>query len=210
MSTFFTTLRIGPCVTNCYIFSAGDTAVVVDPGGEADPVIAKLKTLAPSSQTIQILITHTHSDHFMGADSLLSTFPGSHLYVSVGDEPGLYDPQFNCSGLFKFQLILKNKDAVKTVAEGDVLEFGPYKIKVIETPGHTRGGVSYVLEEEKTVFSGDTLFKGNVGRSDLPGGDGEQLIKSICEKLIVLPDDFQVYPGHGPSTTIKREKQFFE
>jgi glyoxylase-like metal-dependent hydrolase (beta-lactamase superfamily II) len=98
---------------------------------------------------------------------------------------------------------------VKTVVDGDVLEFGPYKIKVVETPGHTPGGVSYVLEEQKTIFSGDTLFRGRIGRIDLPGADGDQLKQSIREKLFVFPDDFQIYPGHWSTTTIGREIRSF-
>jgi glyoxylase-like metal-dependent hydrolase (beta-lactamase superfamily II) len=141
----FKTLRVGPCCTNCYLFVAGDTVVVVDPGGVESSIPSTVESIAPSAKSVQILLTHTHSDHFLGADILLERFPGSTLYVSSADEPGLYDPQLNVSHLFGQTLILKAKSSVKTVAQGDVLEIGPYKIEVIETPGHTAGGVVYVM-----------------------------------------------------------------
>jgi glyoxylase-like metal-dependent hydrolase (beta-lactamase superfamily II) len=210
MSSFFKTLRVGPCATNCYVFLAGSNVAVVDPGGLDPSIASTIESLGRAGHClgapVRILLTHTHADHFLGADALLERFPESTVYVSSKDAPGLFDPMLNVSGLFGLQLRLNGREAVKTVEDGEIIELGPYKIEVAATPGHTVGGVVFILREEKTVFSGDTLFRGNVGRTDLPGGDERVLFRSIREKLLVLPGDFNVYPGHGPGTTIRQEQ----
>jgi glyoxylase-like metal-dependent hydrolase (beta-lactamase superfamily II) len=210
-STFFKTLVIGPCATNCYLFRAGDTVVVIDPGGVEPKLLTEVEVLmgTPPCKSVTVLLTHTHADHFLGADILLNAFPGSSLLVSGEDEPGLYDAALNVSQFFGLQLELKNRAAVQRVGDGDKREIGPYAVEVVAVPGHTRGGVAFVLREQKAVFSGDTLFCGDIGRSDLPGGDGDQLMRAIRDRLCALPDDFRVYPGHGPATTIRREKWRF-
>jgi glyoxylase-like metal-dependent hydrolase (beta-lactamase superfamily II) len=158
---------------------------------------------------VQILLTHSHSDHFLGADILLDRFPGSSLYVSAVDEPGLYRPDLNVGYLFRLTLVLKGQSAVKTIAGGDILEFGPYKIEVIETPGHTPGGVIYVLREQETIFTGDTLMKGRMGRVDLVGANKRVLVRTIREKILALPSTFKIYSGHGQPTTVEEEKAKF-
>jgi glyoxylase-like metal-dependent hydrolase (beta-lactamase superfamily II) len=209
-SAFFSTLDIGPCRTNCYIFPAGATVIVVDPGG-TNPVL--LKTVrdvtaksTPPCTTVTILLTHTHADHFLGADILLDAFPGSTLYCSEADKPGLYDTRLNVSDRFRTPFTLKATDAVATIGDGETLQFGPYEIDVVAVPGHTRGGLAYIVRKEKVVFSGDTLFKCTTGRTDFPGGNEEVLMRAIKEKLCTLPDDFAVYPGHMWPTTIGEEK----
>jgi glyoxylase-like metal-dependent hydrolase (beta-lactamase superfamily II) len=207
--TFFKQICIGPCHTNCYIFTAGDTVIVVDPGGLESILLSTIASLAPSAKTVQILLTHSHSDHFLGADVLLDRYPGSSVYISAIDEPGLYRPELNVGYLFRLTLVLKGQSAVKLIAEGDILEFGPYKIEVIATPGHTPGGVVFVLREQETIFTGDTLMRGKMGRTDLIGADRPLLARSIREKIMSLPPAFKIYAGHGKPTTVQNEKPKF-
>jgi glyoxylase-like metal-dependent hydrolase (beta-lactamase superfamily II) len=209
MSTFFQTLRPGRASAFCYIFPAGDTVIVVDPGGTDRSLVTTILSLSPRSNTVQILLTHSHVDHFLGADMLLSRFSGSSLYVSAADEAGLYTPAINASSLYNMRVRLDNRDAVKHVADGQVLQFGKYKIEVIATPGHTPGGVIYLLRDQKVVFTGDTIFQGKMGRTDLPGADEALLRQSIKEKICTLPDDFQILGGHRGPTTVGRERRQF-
>ena len=206
-STFFTVIPVGMLQTNCYMFLGGDQVVVIDPGAPEAKLVTKAQQLAgKDNPTLVILLTHGHADHFMGADFLLSKFPGSSLYISEQDKPYLFNPGWNCSRMFGIELQLKAESVVKTVKDGDVLEFGGYKLDVVATPGHTPGGVCYIEKNHKTVFCGDTLFQRGRGRTDLPGGNERQLSESIRTKLFTLPDDYRAYPGHGPSTTIRDEK----
>ena len=109
--------------------------------------------------------------------------------------------------MFNIYIILNDKSTLQTIHDGQTLTFGKYNIDIIATPGHTPGGVLYVLRDQKTVFSGDSLFNGGVGRSDLPGGNGAVLQNSLKTKILTLPSDFKVYPGHGESTTIGNEQR---
>jgi glyoxylase-like metal-dependent hydrolase (beta-lactamase superfamily II) len=202
---FFETLILGQLSTNCYIFADGSDCFVIDPGAADPKMITTLRSIA-ASHNVSILLTHTHSDHFIGADLILSEFPGSYLYVSAADKPGLFDPQLSLTNYIGDNLVLQSKDAVRTVSEGSHLQCGSIDVEVIETPGHTVGGVIYVVRKQKTIFSGDTLFLGNVGRTDLPGGNAAVLRRSIADKIFVLPDDFGVFPGHGAATTVRAEK----
>jgi glyoxylase-like metal-dependent hydrolase (beta-lactamase superfamily II) len=210
---FFSTLVIGPCRTNCYIFPAGDTVVVVDPGGTESVLLDTVRDVAakstPPCTTVNILLTHTHADHFFGADALLEAFPGSTLFCSELDKPGLSDPRLNVSSLFGVNFALKAIDSVVTVEDGEALQFGPYDVEAVGVPGHTRGGLAYILRHEKVVFSGDTLFRGTIGRSDCPGGNYRVLMSAIKTKLCTLPQDFAVYPGHDRPTTVGDEKDRF-
>ena len=206
-SSFFTILPVGMLQTNCYIFGDAGQVVVIDPGFPEVKITSLIRELAGQDEfTLHILLTHGHADHFMGVNFLLRQFPGSPLYISEGDKPYLFDSKLNCARMFNIDLTLENDSTLKIVKDGDVLQFGKYKVNVVATPGHTPGGVCYIIHDEKTVFAGDTMFCGGRGRTDLPGGNDRQLTESIRTKLLTLPDDYRVYPGHGRSTSIKYEK----
>lgn len=204
--TFFTVLKVGLIQTNCYIFSDGNDVIVIDPGASDPNIVKEIKKLSDSPK-VSILLTHCHADHFWGTDYLLQNFPGSKVYASKEDQPYLFDSNKNCAKMFNVDIVLNDKSTLQTISDGQTLTFGKYKIEVIATPGHTPGGVLFVLRDQKTIFSGDSLFNGGVGRSDLPGGNGEVLQHSLKTKILTLPSDFNVYPGHGPSTTISNEQR---
>ena len=206
LMTFFTVLKVGLIDTNCYIFSDGDECIVIDPGAADPKIVKKIKELS-NNPIVSILLTHCHADHFMGTDYLLRNFPGSKVYATKEDQPYLFDSNKNCAKMFNLDIILNDKSTLQTIHDGQTLTFGKYNIDIIATPGHTPGGVLYVLRDQKTVFSGDSLFNGGVGRSDLPGGNGAVLQNSLKTKILTLPSDFKVYPGHGESTTIGNEQR---
>jgi glyoxylase-like metal-dependent hydrolase (beta-lactamase superfamily II) len=151
-------------------------------------------------------VTHGHWDHFHGADFLLTEFPGSVLYISAKDQPALFDPQLSGSHRSAGNYVLQNTDTLQNISEGDHLKCGDIDVEVSETPGHTVGGVIFILRDKKVIFSGDTLFRKNIGRWDFAGGDYDTLIDSIQKKILVLPEDFLVFPGHMGPTSVGAEK----
>lgn len=183
---------------NCYIVMDEETkeAVVLDPGGDVDDIEKVLQSLG--AKVKYIALTHGHFDHTTGVDGLQAITKAE---VAIGKEDNemiLKDVQYYGPFIEGGAHIILN--------HGDSLNFGKHTMKVIHTPGHTPGGVCFSIEN--MLFSGDTLFKGSIGRSDLAGGDGEALIRNIKEKLVVLPKETIVYPGHGPSTTIGDEELY--
>ncbi len=196
-------LILGMVSTNCYIVSDEITkeAIVIDPADQADKIIEFLEHEQLSLQAI--LLTHGHFDHIMGVEELKKHF-GVKVYASMAEEKLLLNPGWNCS-----IQIAKNVSIIadEWVEEGNQLVFGPLHLKVIETPGHTRGSICYYFESEHVLFSGDTLFLESVGRCDLPTGNAQRLVESVVNKLMILPDETIVYPGHGKETSIGYEKR---
>lgn len=178
--------------------------VVVDPGMQPDKIFAAIEQheLTP----VAILCTHGHSDHIAGNGAMKDRWPDCPLIIGAGDADKLTDPVGNLSAGFGIELVSPPAD--RTVVEGEVLELAGFRLRVAETPGHSSGHVVFVAEglSPPQVFGGDVLFAGSIGRTDFPDGSFELLKKSIDEKLFTLPDDTIVLPGHGPSTTIGREK----
>ena len=150
-----------------------------------------------------ILLTHGHSDHIGAVQTLVDAYHVP-VYIHEGDAEYLTNPEVNLSAYSGRSITVKVYD-VRYVKEGDPISLGDTTFTVIETPGHTPGGVCYYTEG--TLLAGDTLFQGSVGRTDFPNGDFEQLSQGIKEKLYTLPNDTKVYPGHGGQTTIGDEKQ---
>jgi glyoxylase-like metal-dependent hydrolase (beta-lactamase superfamily II) len=196
-------LAVGPIMANCFIVGCEDTrkAVVIDPGDEPDRI---LLSLAESKLTVTYIInTHGHFDH-VGANKKMKEATGAELMIHPHDAPMLEHLTYAASS---FGLAVENSPtADREIVDGDIISFGNVKLKVIHTPGHSPGGVS--LYTNGNVFVGDTLFAGSIGRTDFPGGDYNTLISSIQKRLFPLGDDTRVYCGHGPQTTIGREKKY--
>ena len=195
---------LGGLWTNGYLFwDEGGEAFFVDPGGDAREVLDFIRDKGLSLKAV--LLTHGHLDHFAGLRDLLPLV-GGEVYISAGDAGMLRRPseamqaslRIRCEGVSDFH----------EVSEGSVLKLGAFRIEVLETPGHTPGGVCYLIREgeESALVSGDTLFAQSVGRTDLPGGDPSKLDDSL-RRLSALPDSLAVLPGHGPETTIGKERQ---
>lgn len=193
---------LGPVQTNCYFLINEDTkeVLIIDPADRAQKIIEWINSegLKPTA----ILLTHGHFDHIMGVAGVKKEY-NIPIYASKDEVEVLADPQINVSTMMGAYLSMK---ADKLFSDGDVLELAGMKLKVISTPGHTIGSVCFYMEEEKVLISGDTLFEASVGRSDFPTGSSRQLIESIKTRLFVLPDDTDVFPGHGGTTSIAYEK----
>lgn len=186
-------------MTNCYLIETEKAAIIIDPAFKRQKLVDFLKENEDKERLV--LITHAHFDHIGGAVNLREE-TGVKIGIGALDNPALSDDNLNCAASFNRSLTPFEADCLYN--DGDVIKVGDIELKVIATPGHTVGGVSYIAEN--VAFTGDTLFKVSVGRTDFAGGDFDVLEKSI-KKLYTLPDETVVYPGHGESTTIGFEKQ---
>ena len=195
------TVLVGAMVVNCYILASkeGAKAIIIDPGDQE----RKIRQVLDKHKLIPgfIINTHGHYDH-IGADDKFNV----PVYAHKFDVPLLKEPMLNLSGLFSEPYQVKAE--IKLLEDGERITLDDIELKVLHTPGHTRGGITLLLEKpvDKVAFTGDTLFCQGVGRSDLAGGDEELLIKSIKEKLFTLSPETKIYPGHGTSSTIGAEK----
>lgn len=194
---------LGPLWTNGYLLWGEEgRAFFVDPGGDVGDV---LHFLEEKKLTLElILLTHAHADHVLGVEALRECARNG-VAIHEDDAPALTDPSGNLSRWMGADCLCRPADRI--LRHGEVFSVGPMEIQVIHTPGHSPGSSSFHVRhgDEALLLSGDTLFAGSIGRSDLPGGDGAELIRSLC-LFSDLPDDLPVYPGHGPSTTIGRER----
>ena len=193
---------VGQVATNCYFAINEETKemLVIDPGDSAQMLAEKSKKegLKPKA----VLLTHGHFDHAMAAEELAELF-GIPVYAHEAEKDTLEDSGKNVS------IMIGRRDSYHAdvyVRDGEVLQLAGMELKVLHTPGHTAGGCCYYLEKEKVLFSGDTLFCQSVGRTDFPGGSMSKLVRSIKEKLMALPDEVRVYPGHMGLTTIGTER----
>ena len=198
-------LVLGEFETNCYIVRSSDSVtdcLVIDTGLDAQPLLKFLERgkLTPAA----VIITHGHIDHIAGVEALRKKFPSILVYIHKLDAEMLGDANGNLSIMTGSSLTAGKADCL--VDEGDIIEKAGVKLRVIHTPGHTPGGICFYSEKDGIIFVGDTLFAGSIGRTDFPNGDMKQLIEGIKHKLFVLPENTVVYPGHGPETTIGREK----
>ena len=203
-------LSVAPIGENCYIVSEGKEAFIVDPGGEADKIINAAKNF----DVKYILLTHAHFDHIMALNKVKQAFPEAKLAVNALEKEWLYSAKLNMSEDFwvGFDFVYEGRIDIEP-EDGSELDFAGTKIDILHTPGHTPGSMCFYIEKPQNdgihlLFSGDTLFKNSVGRTDFPYGDGKKIIESIKNRLMTLPDDTVVYPGHDESTTIAVEKKF--
>lgn len=179
--------------------------MVIDPGLEPEAVIERIEEL--SLEPVAILNTHGHSDHIGGNAAVKDRWPEARVVIGRGDVRMLIDARENLSALFGASIVSPAAD--QTVTDGDVVEWAGVRLTVREIPGHTPGHVVYICEGEEppVVFVGDVIFAGSIGRSDFPGGDYEALVRGIRTKLYTLPNETRLLPGHGPATTVGREKR---
>lgn len=191
---FIKVIPAGPLQTNCYLVMDYETkeAIVVDPGQDPNLIIREIEKLKCIVKSI--LLTHAHLDHDGGVVEVKEKY---NVPVYMHKEEEKYMNLDN----FVYGKLPKIYDFIE---DGDILKVGNKDIKCIHTPGHTKGGICFLIEDK--LFSGDTLFQGSIGRADFIGGDFNELIKSINEKLLILENNVEVYPGHGPKSTIIFEK----
>lgn len=189
---------VGVFETNCYFVYPRNNGplFIIDPGGDPEKLLANIPQF-PTGEYV-ILLTHAHVDHISGAGAVAEKLGIKTVFVSPEDQP-LYQSRENA--LLPF--LPPAQGLPPTVWPPEYPDF-----KVISTPGHTRGGVCYWFESLNALFSGDTLFSGSIGRTDLPGGDFDTIMTSIREKLLTLPENLRIFPGHGEESTIGIEKSF--
>jgi glyoxylase-like metal-dependent hydrolase (beta-lactamase superfamily II) len=199
----WTQLPLGPLQTNAYVLEneAGE-AVVIDPGSEGPALIKWLheKNLNP----VAILLTHAHFDHIGAVDDVRNEF-NCPVYIHKNEQDWLPDGSKNGSARFLGTNAITAKPAEHIIEKEETLILSSFKFDILETPGHSPGSVSFYLKDHSIVFSGDALFAQSIGRTDLPGGNHEQLLQSIHQKLLEIPEETIVACGHGPTTTIGQE-----
>ena len=206
---------LGMCATNCYaVFDGGaktpggyvddgqlKEAVIIDPAADAACIEAMIARY--NLRPVAVLLTHGHFDHLSAADAVRKRY-GIKVYAGNEERSVMNSSSSNLSLPFTGEGMTFEAD--EYFKPGEELDFAGFRIGTIPVPGHTIGSVCYYFEEQKVLFSGDTLFAGSVGRSDFPTGNAGQLIRAIKSGLMSLPDDVKVYPGHGESTTIGCER----
>lgn len=197
------TLPLGMLQTNCYLLATeGGHAALVDPGADAQQVVRALATLG--LQPRMILLTHAHYDHIGAVRELQEYYPGIQVLLGEGDTEMYQSPELNLGGRFEDAARFTGLTYDRALRDGETVQLDEVSLRVLHTPGHTQGGVCYV--GEGVLFSGDTLFCREVGRTDLYGGSFEALKQSIT-RLYQLKGDYQVYPGHGEATTLEEERR---
>lgn len=192
--------------TNCYIVMDEKTkeTMVIDPGGDCDAILEMLKIIG--GKVKYIYLTHCHGDH-IGAAPELKEKAGGKILIHREDAEGLYNPDINLVGYIGMDEMALEADS--RVQDNDLIHLGELEFRVIHTPGHTKGGSSLYCQEEHLLFSGDTIFKGAWGRTDLPTSDFQAEIDSITTRILILPEDTIIYPGHGRSTMVREEQPLY-
>ena len=198
------TLTVGSFAANCYIVGSSETrqGMIIDPGADADTI---MRTVQQTELSISIVvITHAHMDH-VGALREVQQRTSAQFAVHEAEKGFVFSTPMRMLTSLGVSPVKSPPKPDKLLNDGDVIDIGDLHFKVLYTPGHSSGGIC--LSGHGVVFSGDTLFRLGIGRTDFPGMSHERLIKSISEKLMVLPDETVVYPGHGPPTTIGDERR---
>lgn len=198
-------LVLGPFMTNTYIAwdEASGKAVIIDPSFTPEHIWQAVLKLGVTPE--KILLTHAHVDHIAGLNFLREKYPDARVYMHEKDVPLLSSASMNLSRMMPEPVLCGKPDVL--VREGDHITEGAMDFEVLETPGHTPGGISFYEKKEGIVFTGDSLFEGSIGRTDFPGGSMTTLVGSIRKELFALPDEVHVLSGHGNPTTIGIEKR---
>ena len=193
---------VGPLQCNCYIVGdrAAGEAIVIDPGDDADAIAGSLAE--QQLRVTAIVATHAHFDHIVAAGRLRE-LTGAPFYLHEADNP-ILDWMQESGRMFLGIELPPPPDVDRDASEGEILTAGTARLEVLHTPGHSPGSISLVADT--AIFSGDTLFAGSIGRTDLPGGDGRALYDAVQTKLFTLGEGLAVYPGHGPATTLAAER----
>ncbi|MBX3386657.1 MAG: MBL fold metallo-hydrolase [Phycisphaeraceae bacterium] len=198
-------IALGMFETNCYVVTvpAARDCWIIDAGFDPADLIDLIQTenLNPTA----VLLTHAHCDHIAGLSEVRSAFPNIPIHLHPAEHAWLTDPMKNLSAAMGVGVVAP--PATATLEDGMTLELAGTHWRVLHTPGHSPGGITLVHDASNQAIVGDTLFNGSIGRFDFPGSSEDQLRRSILEKLYTLPDQTRVYPGHGPSTTIGRERR---
>ena len=197
---------LGDFETNCYVVRADESArdcLVIDPGFDAEQVVEFL--VEQKLNPVAVILTHGHVDHIVGLDLLRHQFSGLKVYIHRLDAQMLANAAANLSTLVEKSYTAEPADVL--VEDEQIIEQAGIRLEVLHTPGHTPGGICLQARQEGLVFVGDTLFADGVGRTDFPGGDMGELIRGIKAKLLTLPDNTVIYPGHGMRSTVGREKR---
>jgi glyoxylase-like metal-dependent hydrolase (beta-lactamase superfamily II) len=199
------TLELGPYATNCYIVwcEGLSDCWIIDASFDAHEIVDSVRELKLTP--IALILTHAHIDHIAGVETVRSAFPGIPLWNHEHEQAWLGDPELNLSAFSGMPITCGA--AQRVLHEGDEIALAGTRWKVLHVPGHSPGSIALHCAGASVVIAGDALFAGSIGRTDFPGCSFEQLEKSIKSKLYTLPDDTRVLPGHGPSTTIGREKK---
>lgn len=195
---------LGMVATNCYFLMNQETRemVIVDPAGEANCIFAKVEKM--EGKPVAILLTHGHYDHILAVNDVKERY-GAKMYACREEEEMLLDPQMNLTGYHGRGLSLEPDVFLNDL---EVFEEAGFSIQMLHTPGHTKGSCCYYLQEEGILLSGDTLFYGSVGRTDLPTGSTAAIVRSLHKLVDNLPEETKVFPGHDASTTIGFEKRY--
>ena len=194
---------VGPIETNCWLILNPDSKeiIVVDRGDEAGKIIRMIRDLGGT--LVNVLLTHGHHDHILGLQKLLEEFPAP-VFACAEEVDMLSDPRFNMS-VYTGSGVTVTPD--RLLKDGEEFQAAGFGCRMLHTPGHSKGSCCYYFEDQKVLFSGDTLFRCSVGRSDLYGGSEDAILQSLHRLLRELPGETQVFPGHGPYTTIEFEKR---
>ena len=193
-------------ITNCYIIKDEETQeiMIVDPGGEPQKVIEMVRILEGTVK--YIVLTHCHADHIGGVAEVKKALGGK-ILIHRDDVDGLCNSDISLPYVLGINQIALEADS--RLDDEDIIHIGKIEFRIIHTPGHTQGGICLYCEKEKLLLSGDTLFRGTWGRTDLPTGSFKLILQSITNKLLILPEDTIIYPGHGKSSMIKDEEPIY-
>lgn len=198
------TIVVGSFEVNCYLIwdDISKDLIIIDPGDDAIAISRRIEGIGCLPRAI--LLTHAHGDH-IGAVTELRQKYGVPLVAGVNEKQYLADPMYNLSAEIGLSIVLA--PAERWVVDEDIVSFGMLHLRVLSTPGHTAGGICFLDETLGVVFCGDTIFQGSIGRTDFPGSSFKELMLSIQNKILTLPDNIVCYPGHGPATTVGAERR---